>query len=372
MPRILIIDDDVALADMMARRLSMAGFQVTTASDGEAGLAAAAVEKPDLILGDVALPGINGFEVLDRLRSRSDWNGTPFLFLTAATQDQDLRRGMNLGADDYLCKPVAWVDLIAAISVRLERHRKDQERAHRLQEGAIEVLTGFAHDIRGPLFALGASADLLRQSEPSPVGDDEKAHLLDVMKGMVARLHGMSDDLLTYSKSRLGAEPLSCAWVGASVLTTRARGESSAPDRIDLRLPAEPFPVWCDEVLVRQAVRNLLENALKFTPPTARKIWLGCEETEEGVEFWVDDLGKGIPPADLPYIFEPFWKGRSARNNHGSGFGLAISHSHVRRHGGTIEVASIEGKGSRFTIRLPNRRAANAAPHGRSTPAKLL
>lgn len=124
MKTILIIEDQPDMRENLVTILSMEGFVAIEAADGRSGLACAVDEKPDLILCDVMMPGMDGHEVLAALRRSPSISGTPFIFLTARGEKQDLRQGMNLGADDYLTKPVAADDLLSAISARLERENQ--------------------------------------------------------------------------------------------------------------------------------------------------------------------------------------------------------------------------------------------------------
>lgn len=124
MKTILIIEDQPDMRENIATILEMEGYAVLEAADGRAGLEAALEEKPDLILCDVMMPGMDGHQVLDELRRQPSIAGTPFIFLTARGEKRDLRQGMNLGADDYLTKPASASDLLDAISARLEREQK--------------------------------------------------------------------------------------------------------------------------------------------------------------------------------------------------------------------------------------------------------
>ena len=131
MTRILLIEDDELTRENLQIILEMEGFAVTSAPDGRAGLTLAQQGNPDLILCDVMMPHLDGYEVLQRLRAEPDTAGIPFLFLTSRSERADQRRGMNMGADDYLCKPVDADDLIATVNTRLRRHKENTDAALR-------------------------------------------------------------------------------------------------------------------------------------------------------------------------------------------------------------------------------------------------
>lgn len=146
---ILIIEDDEQTRENLQIILEMEGFTVRTAPDGRAGLAAVQRQRPDLVLCDVMMPGLDGHGVLREIRATPETAGLPFLFLTARSERVDLRAGMNLGADDYLCKPVDADDLLAAIHARLRRQQATTDTALREAEAAPDF--GCAE----PLEALG-------------------------------------------------------------------------------------------------------------------------------------------------------------------------------------------------------------------------
>lgn len=176
MNTVLIIEDQPDMRENLMTILSMEGFVALEAPDGSGGLKVALEEKPDLILCDVMMPGMDGHEVLAALRKSPSISGTPFIFLTARGEKQDLREGMNLGADDYLTKPVAADDLLAAISARLERETKraggfapDFSSAEPLQSLGLtpreaEVLLWVAQGKSNPEIAtiLGAAENTIR------------------------------------------------------------------------------------------------------------------------------------------------------------------------------------------------------------------
>src|SRR5262245_41697804 len=129
MTKILLIEDEPQTRENLALILRMEGFEAATASNGRIGLEAVALEKPDLILCDVSMPELDGHEVLRTLRAAPETAGIPFIFLTARGERQDLRAGMNLGADDYMVKPIEPDDLLAAIQTRLDRQRQTADAA---------------------------------------------------------------------------------------------------------------------------------------------------------------------------------------------------------------------------------------------------
>ena len=144
MPSILLIEDHAPLRDNLREMLSLAGYRVEVAADGRAGLQIATAQRPDLILCDIMMPGIDGYEVLAHLRREAGTRAIPFIFLTAKGTPPDIRAGMNLGADDYLPKPVSRNDLLKAVRSRLERAKQQQHFAPRFDDPAPLVKLGIS------------------------------------------------------------------------------------------------------------------------------------------------------------------------------------------------------------------------------------
>jgi CheY-like chemotaxis protein len=149
--KILVIDDEESFCQVIIKFLSQQGFEVVAAPDGKAGVGLAAEKLPDLILCDLNMPGMDGYEVLAMLRTDERLADIPLIFLTGQSQPSQVRQGMNLGADDYLTKPVDLADLLSAIRVRLGRRQAQQQRQRRQLERAMELLGEVRLDQRDPL-----------------------------------------------------------------------------------------------------------------------------------------------------------------------------------------------------------------------------
>ena len=149
--QILVIDDEADFRQVIVQFLSKQGFEVVAAAEGKAGVGLAAERLPDLIVCDLNMPGMDGYEVLATLRTDERLADIPIIFLTGQSEPHEVRRGMNLGADDYLTKPVDLADLLSAIRVRLSRHQAQQQRQKRQIERAMELLGKVSPDPRDPL-----------------------------------------------------------------------------------------------------------------------------------------------------------------------------------------------------------------------------
>jgi signal transduction histidine kinase len=353
MTHILIIEDDPNLAETMASRLELEGFNVRVEPNGSAGLKAATESPPDLILCDIAMPEMDGYEVLASIREQETTSEVPFVFLTARVERNDVRKGMHQGADDYLCKPVTREDLMATIRTCLNRRQRQQRGMKQTKEDITSLLMGFAHDIRTPLQVLSIHADILNPgSEEIKSGENRRLAAVSGIQRVSRRLSRMAEEILTFSQHQLDQVVTQTKQLLAQQLLLDCKDESQQPDRISLDLAKEPLRICIDERLLRQTLDNLISNAIKYSPGN-QPVTLSCRQQDNWVELSVTDHGIGIPAEDLPHIFEAFRRASNVGRAPGTGIGLALAKRNIDAHGGRLEVTSIENEGSRFSILLP-------------------
>jgi signal transduction histidine kinase len=211
-----------------------------------------------------------------------------------------------------------------------------------------------SHELRTPITALKNFNELLQgAAADDPVA---RAEFLAESKVQLDRLEWITHNLLDLSRleARLVKLDLACHDVGELIEVTMSAFKVAAQEKgiaFSVRLPESPFELNCDRARIELALSNLLDNALKFTPPGGQ-VELGAERAGDVARLWVRDTGRGIDPADLPHIFERFYRGRNS-DVQGSGLGLAIVESIVRLHDGRVSVESAPGAGSRFVVELP-------------------
>jgi signal transduction histidine kinase len=257
-------------------------------------------------------------------------------------------------ADASLVALAAQVAVGVANARRSERERATVERMAELNRMKSSFLANISHELRTPLTAVIGFARTL-QGRGTHLADDERARLLDRIETQARRLHRLVEDLLDEAHLDKGAlrvsnEPVSVPEVFDHVV-------SSVPDslhQLTITLPAHPPLVVADGERLEQVLGNLVDNARKYSP-TGSEIVLGGEVTSRGFEIWVADQGRGIDPAFLPHLFEPFTQADigDTRRDHGVGLGLSICKGLVEAMGGSIEVSSEPGSGTRFTLVLP-------------------
>ena len=257
-------------------------------------------------------------------------------------------------ADAFLVALAAQVSVGVENARRSERERATIERMAELNRMKSSFLANVSHELRTPLTAVIGFARTL-QGRGTHLADDERARLLDRIETQARRLHRLVEDLLDEAHLDKGAlrvsnEPVSVSEVFDHVV-------SSVPDslhRLTVELPDVLPLVVADGERLEQVLGNLVDNARKYSP-TGSEIRLGGAVTPRGFEMWVADQGRGIDPAFLPHLFEPFTQADigDTRRDHGVGLGLSICKGLVEAMGGTIEVGNEPGGGSRFTLVLP-------------------
>ncbi len=377
--QILVVDDIETNRHLLARRLARQGYKVVLASSGEEALSKLAQSPLDLILLDIMMPGLDGYEVLSRLKAHPVWRHIPVLMISALDEISSVVRCIGMGADDYLPKPFNQVLLSARVRACLEKKRlRDQEVRlfQQLQENyeklrALEDLRDslthmVVHDLRTPLTSVISGLQTL---EALCDMDELQSEVLGMALGGGETLLRMINDLLDISKMEAGELKLEYARVDAHrVAQTSLQQVSMLVQSCAMNIVNDVSPdlpsLMADEDKLTRTLTNLLGNAIKFTPHGGT-ITLLAEappdgtmrdgETMTGLRFAVVDTGEGIPPDAFLRIFEKFGQVENRREGrrNSTGLGLAFCKMAVEAHGGRIWVESELGKGSVFQFVIP-------------------
>ena len=362
--RVLVVDDNADMREYL-HRLIGDYWNVETVSNGHAAYERIIEDLPDLVLTDVMMPGIDGFELLGKLRNNRLTKGIPVILLSARAGEEARVEGLKAGADDYLVKPFAARELTARISACLDlaHVRKEAAEALRIVNERLkqedrskdEFLAMLAHELRNPLGAISNTVTLMEQG-----GEEPNRRYLDILNRQSKILKGLVNDLLDVSRITRGLVDINEELVDIVQITSYAQESVKTQiveneHTLSLSLSNEPLMVLGDPVRLEQILVNLLTNATKYTDPGGT-IALSLERNKESVELRVTDTGIGMTPEVLEHVFDLFRQAERGldRAKGGLGIGLTIVHRLVELHGGTVEAHS-EGlnKGSEFIVTLP-------------------
>jgi len=360
---LLIVDDTPINIDVLVGLLSPQ-YRTRIATSGKIALSLCAKEIPDLILLDIMMPEMDGYEVCQRLKEKEETKDIPIIFVTAKGETEDETKGLALGAVDYISKPITPAIVLARVETHLEvnRQRQNIEKSYsKLQE--LEALRDnlvhmVVHDMRGPLSLMNGHLEILKMG--SDFKDKELRHM-DAITRSCDGLIEMVSTLLDVSRFDNDEMPLQMEvqnivqLVKETAAPYQALGDGPS---VVIESSFDTLPLLCDQSIIERVITNLIGNAVKFTPKDGT-VSLALEKTDQEVKISVSDTGPGISPEFHEKIFEKFGQVEMENKSrkYSTGFGLTFCKLAVEAHGGTIGVDSEVGKGSIFWFRLPNQEA---------------
>lgn len=353
---ILVVDDQESNLQVVASVLSSAGYEMVPANSGEQALKRIAARLPDLILLDLLMPDIDGFEVCRRIQANPDWAKLPIIFVSAADDKEMIVRALDSGGVDYVTKPFNKAELLSRVRTHLSL-KKARERAERLAEDRDELLGILAHDLKNHLGGIQMSAALLAgnatlQQQPRLHTLSENIeHTADRLLQFVAEFlanasvdHGLCVSLV----------PVDLAEVTRTTLENyRERGRRKSIQFI-CDIPSEPVLTYADTSCVDQVLDNLLSNALKFSPRD-KTIRISITTDETHAYCSIADEGPGFSLEDQSKMFRRYGRlsARPTGEEPSTGLGLSIVKKMMDAMGGQLLHDSIPGQGAKLTIVLP-------------------
>lgn len=366
-PRILIIDDEEIVLDACSQILEGSGYEVATAMDGALGLRRVEELRPDVVFVDLKMPGLSGFEVLERIRAL-DPSIVTIVITGYATLDSAVG-AMQKGAYDFLPKPFTPDEFRLVTQRGLEKRRLALEAAalRREREALRENFAAIvAHELRAPLAAVQQNLMLLAAELSGVLTEAQRARLErtkvridDLLRMIQTWLRAFSTDI---GKIREQFKPTPVAPVIAKAVESVQPYARRKDIEIATTMVEPSSAVLGDEGALAEALVNVVGNAVKYSPAGSR-VQITAEERDGRVVIAVRDMGPGIPPDELPFIFGDFYRGAAGRAEEGgAGLGLAITRRIVEAHDGSITVESAPGAGSTFVISLPALRGTAGIP----------
>ncbi|HUI31010.1 MAG TPA: response regulator [Candidatus Acidoferrales bacterium] len=361
-PLILLVDDEQANLELFSTILTEEGYRVLSAARGDDALHLLETSKPDLIISDIYMPEMGGFEFYEKVQKVQELRSVPFIFLSALSDWQHVREGKELGADDYLTKPVDIDELVTTVKGKLKRaaslRSAMQSEFETLKE---QILSTLSHELNTPLTYIIGFSEIIGNSE-SPIPMDELKEFAGLIRQGGDRLKNFVDDFLEavqidsgktaeyYSRSKkefnLSESITLLSREYAMVATEKnVQFQSDVPD--ELR-------VMGSETLIRDAIGRILSNAVKFTSEGNVKV---CARPDGNiVQLEIADTGVGIPEKELPRVCEKFYQvNKDKQQQQGAGLGLYIANNLAKINHCELAISSIEGVGTKVTLDIPAR-----------------
>ncbi len=363
---ILIVDDEATQRLLTRETLEREGFKVEEESNGEEGLNRIREVRPDLVLLDVMMPGMDGFEVCRQVRADPAISETPVIIVTGREDSEDIKKGFDAGATDFLTKPVIWsllpnrIRYVLRTSTLEQELRVAKEVAEKASEAKTALLSTMGHELRTPLNAIIGFSDLMRQAVLGPVGlpqyEEFVVHIYDSGK----RLLNAINDILEIVNCESGNPALDQREFGAvklmdTVVKQVTPDAEASGVQIVNEVSDDGVYISGDEDRLQQALFNLASNAVKFTERGGIvRVKMTLSEID-GLAISIADNGIGISAEDLPRIMEPFEQADSRldRDYEGLGLGIPLARAMARLHGGDIDYKSELGKGTTARMTLP-------------------
>lgn len=353
---IMIIDDNPLNLMVASKSLENLGFRTVISESGAEGIEKMYIEKPSLILLDIMMPEVDGYEVCRIIKNTENFKDIPIIFLTANSHTENLVEGFNAGGSDYIVKPFKAEEL----QVRIKNHIELSESKRTILDmirSRDKLYSIIAHDIRSPLSGILQTIDAIDQGYIDPSGEDFK-EIIHHLKKRTHETITLLTSLLQWTRLKADNMILDFNEVDLKqvVLSCVQLLEANAEDKkINIETNFEDASLaWCDEVSVHTIIRNLLSNAIKFTAINGC-VSVSVKSDEQYVLIYISDSGVGMSEENIDKIFlkNVHHTSSGTANEQGTGLGLMLVKDFVLKNRGGINAQSKEGVGTTITIKLP-------------------
>jgi two-component system sensor histidine kinase/response regulator len=360
---VLVVDDNAENRALARATLEDEGYRVILAANGPDGIDAFVRDRPDCVLLDVQMPGMDGIATCERIRNAPGGRDVPIVFLTAQRDVETFDRARLAGGDDFLTKPVRPTELVLRVQAAMkllriaaERNelfdlmRRQRDDVMRLQLQREQLIAFLVHDLKNPVHAIKLHSELIARDQQASARSRSSAASI---QSDTAALLRMIMNLLDLSKSDEGrlvpaSLPIELAELAAEVKLAMAARARTA--EVDLTIDVAPRTIAGDPDLIRRVLENLVDNAIRHAPE-GTAVRIATRDQPAGVEICVADLGAGVPEALRERVFDRFVQGE-APSRAGRGLGLAFCKLAITAHGGSIWIED-GSPGAVFCIRLP-------------------
>lgn len=358
--KILVIEDERNVLKNTLDILVMEGFDAYGADNGRAGVNLAFEQRPDLIICDIAMPEMSGYEVLAEVRRHRKTALVPFIFLTARTERSDIRRGMNLGADDYLTKPFSVGELLESVHARLEKKAAIEAEADtQLDELREKITLSLPHELRTPLTSILGFSDILLMDGLTLPGE-QVVKMSRYINDAGVRLSRLTENYLAYAQleilelddNRRNALVFSTSQAGDFVEFAARQVAQRTHRETDLLVEVRPAVVQMQEDYLKKITEELVDNAFKFSAPGS-PVTLKTSERDGVWCMEITNQGRGMTEAQIAQIGGFMQFERDRYEQQGLGLGLSIARRLAELHEGRLEVRSTPDVDLTVSVFLP-------------------
>jgi signal transduction histidine kinase len=364
LPRILVVDDVPENLEVVGGILDGKGVELSFATSGAQALWSVAVAGPDLILLDVAMPEMDGYETARKLKEIAAVRDVPIIFITARTRAEDVLEGFRVGAVDYVTKPFNAAELVARVFAHLELKRSrdtiaaQNESLRDLNASKDRLLSIIGHDLKNPLHGIISLSELVLDMGSGMDASQTKGHM-STIRDTAQHMAKTLNNLLDWARVQRGAfqwtpEDVVLSFMAEESILLIQSAAAAKGVRITNRIAPDERAV-ADPIMLLTILRNLLQNAVKYTP-RGGQVTVCFERLADGAaRISVTDTGIGMSAARVASLGEPGSRGSQpgTEGERGTGLGLLVCREFLARIGSVLEVTSAEGAGSTFAFRIP-------------------
>ena len=364
--KILIVEDTLTIREEIHDILVMEGYTVFEAENGSIGFEIALKKYPDLIISDILMPKLNGFEMYKKLQNNKTTKLIPLIFLSAKAEKSDIRAGMNLGAEDYLTKPIDVEDLLNTVKIKIDKKLllaqetidKTTTISATLQQQKKE-LDNYAqlisHELKTPLRNISDVLIWIREELAHPISSENSINSIELLEKKVERMELLLIKLEQYKNISLSSFKKNK--INLNTIAKKVIAKLQVPSHIKVEIKNKLPTLFADEIMLEKVFEILIQNALDHIDKKKGLILLACETTEEDYLFSVKDNGVGIKTKYHEKIFEMF---QTIDSNNSTGVGLSIVKKIISCYNGEVKVESTTNKETVFYFSLPKKGTMNA------------
>ena len=361
--KVLIVDDVISNVLLLKVLLTNEKFNIVTAGNGTQALEQVKKEKPDLVLLDVMMPDISGFEVAQQMKADPEMSEIPIIFLTALNSTADIVKGFQVGGNDFISKPFNKEELIIRVTHQISLVAAKRiivaqtEELRKTIMGRDKLYSVIAHDLRSPMGSIKMVLNMLILNLPSETIGEEMYELLTMANQTTEDVFSLLDNLLKWTKSQIGKlkvvyQDINMVEVVEGEIFTMVAGLKNI--KIVQDVPVADVAVRADIDMVKTVIRNLISNAIKFSNEGAEVVVSLAEEDGMAIVS-VKDSGCGIDEENQRKLLhtDTHFSTFGTNNEEGSGLGLLLCKDFVIKNGGKLWFTSKKGEGSTFSFSIP-------------------